>query len=173
MQRGADVGGLLGPLEGEAALAERDLIVGAAHRRDDAKDEARARALRTELEARGAALRDLAARCVAAVQPAPRFAVPEVDALGPVPQAPDAVDAYLARLETVGRALTLAEAAYAGALERRDELSGRLEAYRAKAAGTSRRLRPAPVRRPSRDDAPTWPSSTAGPARSWTGPPPT
>ena len=137
VQRGADVGGLLGPLEGEAALAERNLIVGAAHRREDAKDEARARALRTELEARGAALRDLAARCVAAVQPAPRFAVPEVAALGPVPQAPDAVDAYLARLETVGRAMTLAQAAYAGALERRDELSGRLEAYRAKAAGTS------------------------------------
>ena len=137
VQRGADVGGLLGPLEGEAALAERNLIVGAAHRREDAKDEARARALRTELEARGAALRDLAARCVAAVQPAPRFAVPEVAALGPVPQAPDAVDAYLARLETVGRAMTLAQAAYAGALERRDELSGRLEAYRAKATGTS------------------------------------
>ncbi len=58
---------------------------GAAHRREDAQDEARARALRTELEARGAALRDLAARCVAAVQPAPRFAVPEVAALGPVP----------------------------------------------------------------------------------------
>jgi hypothetical protein len=134
--RGADVGGLLGPLEGEAALAERDLIVGASRRREDAKDQARARALGTELEARGAALRDLAARCVAAVHPAPRFAVPDVAALGPVPEEPAAVDAYLARLETVGRAMTLAQAAYAGALERRDELSGRLEAYRAKGAGT-------------------------------------
>ena len=84
-QRGADVGGLLGPLEGEAAVAERDLIVGASRRREDARDEARARALRTELEARGAALRDLAARCVAAVHPAPRFAVPDVAALGAVP----------------------------------------------------------------------------------------
>ena len=71
--RGADVGGLLGPLENDAARAERDLIVGAANRRADAHDEARARALRAELEARGAALRDLAARCVAEVTPAPRL----------------------------------------------------------------------------------------------------
>jgi hypothetical protein len=73
---------------------------------------------------------------VAAVHPAPRFAVPDVAALGAVPQEASAVDAYLARLETVGRAMTLAQAAYAGALERREELSGRLEAYRAKASGT-------------------------------------
>ena len=39
------------------------------NRRADAHDEARARALRAELEARGAALRDLAARCVAAGRP--------------------------------------------------------------------------------------------------------
>ena len=70
-QRGADVGGLLGPLEHDAARAERDLIVGASNRRADAHDEARARALRAELEARGAALRDLAARCVAAGRPRP------------------------------------------------------------------------------------------------------
>ena len=56
-KRGADVGGLLGPLEQDAARAERDLIVGASNRRADAHDEARARALRSELEARGAALR--------------------------------------------------------------------------------------------------------------------
>ena len=85
---GASVGGLLGPLESEVARAERDLIVGASNRRADAHDEERARALRGELEARGAALRDLAARCVAAVTPAPRFAVPDVSALGPVPDGP-------------------------------------------------------------------------------------
>ena len=71
---------------------------------------------------------------------------------GRCPTAPDAVDAYLARLETVGRAMTLAQAAYAGALERRDELSGRLEAYRAKAAGTAalRSGAPRATRRPGR-----------------------
>lgn len=133
-QRGADVGGLLGPLEQECARAERDLIVGASTRRARAHDEARAAALRTELEARGAAVRALAARCVAQVVPAPRFAVPDVAALGPVPTDPAAVDAYLLRLDAVGRALTIAQSAYAGALAERDELRGRLGAYAAKAA---------------------------------------
>jgi hypothetical protein len=116
------------------ARAERDLIVGASNRRSDAHDEERARALRGELEARGAALRDLAARCVAAVVPAPRFAVPDVSALGAVPTDPAAVDAYLVRLDAVGRAMTMAQDAYARALTERDELRGRIEAYAAKAA---------------------------------------
>ncbi len=133
-QRGANVGGLIGPLETEVARAERDLIVGGANRRADAHDESRARALRAELEARGAALRLLAARCVAEVTPAPRFAVPEVAALGVVPRDPAAVDAYLVRLDAVGRAMTMAQDAYAKALSELDELRGRLEAYAAKAA---------------------------------------
>ena len=87
ISRGADVGGLLGPLEQDAARAERDLIVGASNRRAHAHDEQRARALLLELEARGAALRDLAARCVAQVDPAPRLAVPKCGA-GPVPPSP-------------------------------------------------------------------------------------
>jgi hypothetical protein len=134
VKRGADVGGLLGPLEQDAARAERDLIVGASNRRADAHDEERARALRTELEARGAALRDLAARCVAQVAPAPRLAVPDVSALGPVPTEPAAVDAYLVRLDAVGRAMTMAQDAYASALAERDELRLTLGAYAAKAA---------------------------------------
>ncbi len=132
-KRGADVGGLVGPLEADAARAERDLIVGSATRAEAARDVTRARGLRAELEARGAAIRDLAAHCVAAVTPAPRLAVPDVAALGPVPQAPADVDAYLARLATVSRALNLAHSAYATALDERDELRGRLEAYAIKA----------------------------------------
>ena len=133
-QRGADVGGLLGPLEQDTARAERDLIVRASNRRTHAHDEATARALRAQLEARGAALRDLAARCVAQVAPAPRLAVPDVSALGPVPADPAAVDAYLVRLDAVGRAMTMAQDAYASALSERDELRGALGAYAAKAA---------------------------------------
>jgi len=132
-KRGADVGGLVGPLEADAARTERDLIVGSATRAEAARDATRARGLRAELEARGAAIRDLAARCVAAVTPAPRLAVPDVAALGPVPKAPADVDAYLTRLATVSRALNLAHAAYATALDERDELRGRLEAYAIKA----------------------------------------
>jgi len=132
-QRGADTGGLIGPLETDIARAERDLIVGAANRRAEARDAARARALHVELEARGVALRDLATRCVAEVTPAPRFAVPDVSALGGVPTSPAAVDAYLIRLDAVGRALTMAQDAYAAALSERDELRGRLDGYAAKA----------------------------------------
>jgi len=133
-KRGADVGGLVGPLEADAARTERDLIVGSATRAAAARDATRARALRAELEARGAAIRDLAARCVAAVTPAPKLAVPDVAALGPVPQAPAEIDAYLARLAMVSRALNFAHSAYATALDERDELRGRLEAYAIKAA---------------------------------------
>jgi hypothetical protein len=133
-KRGADVGGLVGPLEADAARAERDLIVGSATRAATARDAKRAQGLRAELEARGAAIRDLAARCVASVTPAPRLAVPDVGALGPVPQSPADVDAYLVRLATVSRALNFAHAAYATALDERDELRGRLEAYAIKAA---------------------------------------
>lgn len=132
-KRGADVGGLVGPLEADAARTERDLIVGSATRAEAARDVARARQLRAELEARGAAIRDLAAQCVATVNPAPRLAVPDVAALGPVPQSAAEVDAYLARLATVSRALNLAHAAYSTALDERSELRGRLEAYAIKA----------------------------------------
>jgi hypothetical protein len=135
-RRGADVGGLVGPLEADAARIERDLIVGSATRAEAARDATRAHELRAELEARGAAIRDLAARCVASVTPAPRLAVPDVAALGPVPQTPADVDAYLARLASVCRALNLAHAAYATALDERDELRGRLEAYAIKATRT-------------------------------------
>jgi len=133
-KRGADVGGLVGPLEADAARTERDLIVGSATRAAAARGVTRAGELRAELEARGAAIRDLAVRCVASVSPAPKLAVPDVSALGPVPMAAAEVDTYLARLAMVSRALNLAHAAYATALDERDELRGRLEAYAVKAA---------------------------------------
>jgi hypothetical protein len=132
-KRGADVGGLAGPLEAGAARVERDLIVGSATRAAAARSVTRARQLRGELEARGAAIRDLAAQCVAAVKPAPKLAVPDVDALGPVPATASQVDAYLARLATVSRAMNLAHAAYSSAMDEREELRGRLEAYAVKA----------------------------------------
>src|SRR5665811_2091326 len=135
-KRGADVGGLVGPLEADAARTERDLIVGSATRAETARDATRARELRAELEARGAAIRDLAARCVATVTPAPRLAVPDVAALGPVPKTAAEVGSYLTRLATVSRALNFAHAAYATALDERNELLGRLEAYAIKATRT-------------------------------------
>jgi hypothetical protein len=131
--RGGDVGGVIGPLEADATRFERDLIVHAAQRRAAGALLARARELRSELQAREAALRSIVDRCVATVDPAPRYAVPDVDALGPMPNTPEPLKAYVARLDQVSRALTLAQSAYLEALGRREELDGRLEAYRAKA----------------------------------------
>ena len=117
---------------------ERDLIVGGATRRERAADVARARAVRTELEAQGVAVRTLADWCVAAVTPAPRLGVPDVTALGPVPNTPAELERYLTRLDAVRRALGQAQSAYGAALERRDELAARLDAYQVKAGSVAR-----------------------------------
>ncbi|MBB5838000.1 hypothetical protein [Kribbella italica] len=137
-KRGADVGGLIGPLEIDAALVERDLIVGSATRRERAADVARARTLRTELAAQGTAVRALADQCVAAVTPAPRLGVPDVNALGAVPNTPAELEKYLTRLDAVRRALGQAQSAYGAALARRDELAARLDAYQVKAGSVAR-----------------------------------
>jgi hypothetical protein len=136
-KRGADIGGLIGPLEIDAARAERDLIVGAATRKERAADVVRARSLRGDLEAQGTAVRALAYKAVATVKPAPRLAVPDVTALGPVPNTPAELEKYLARLDAVRRALSQAHTAYGAALERRDELAARLDAYQVKAGSVA------------------------------------
>jgi len=132
-KRGADVGGLLAPLEYDASTAERDLIVGAGKRLEAARDAERAAVERGELAARGAAIRLLEAQCVNVVDPAPRLAIPDVTALGDVPTDATGVDAYLRRLDAVSRALTAAQNAYANALAEREELVGLSGAYQAQA----------------------------------------
>jgi chromatin segregation and condensation protein Rec8/ScpA/Scc1 (kleisin family) len=57
-----------------------------------------------------------------------------VTAIGPVPNTPAELEKYLTRLDAVRRALGQAQAAYGAALERRDELAARLDAYQVKAA---------------------------------------
>lgn len=137
-RRGADVGGLVGPLEADAARCERDLIVAAATRRDDQRDRARAHALRAELVALGERVAAVADTCVAQVLHAPTLAVPRVESLGPVPDDATTVDAYLLRLSTAARALAFAENTYAAPVCERDELRNLLDLYRAKAAATGR-----------------------------------
>jgi hypothetical protein len=134
LQRGGDVGGLLGPLENDTALFERDLIVGGAERRDTRDRAAAATELREDLLARSAALEQLAARCVESVDPAPRYAVPDVEALGPVPASPTELAAYRKRLGRVGDAMNLAHASYAAALAAHDDLVARLDASTLKAS---------------------------------------
>lgn len=141
-RRGADVGGLVGPLESDVAHAERDLIVGAATRRDDERDLARARAWRPQLVERARAVTLVADECVARVQPSPVLGIPQVDSLGPVPDAPADVDAYLARLEAVERALTRAERAYRAPVAELAGLRGLYEASVAQATARGRDVYP-------------------------------
>ncbi|NHA68892.1 hypothetical protein [Phycicoccus flavus] len=133
-RRGGDVGGLLGPLENDAARVERDLIVGGAQRRSAREQVARAAEQLAGLEARQGALAQLARQAVGTVSPAPRHAVPDVSMLGPVPSAESDLTAYLARLERVDAAMSLAQSRYAAAVAERDELVSRLDGYAAKAS---------------------------------------
>jgi hypothetical protein len=134
--RGGDVVGLLGPLEIEAATFERDLIVNSARRRDAAALVQRAREQRADLEAREAALRVIVEECVRRVDSAPHYAVPDTEALGPVPNTRNELENYLRRLDQVSRAMTIAQTAYTKALHDHQELDSRLEAYHAKAEAT-------------------------------------
>jgi hypothetical protein len=124
---------MLGPLENDATTYERDLIVGNARRRDARDQVVRARELRADLEARESALEKLAEQCVSTVDPAPHYAVPDVDALGPVPNTPETIGPYLDKLDRVGQAMTLAQDKYAAALSEHSELVELLDAYVAKA----------------------------------------
>lgn len=126
-RRGADVGGLLAPLESQAATVERDLIVAASARAHAKADHRQATQEVAELTARGQAVRALAERARAAVTPAPRLGIPDVSALGPVPADPGELTAYLSRLERVDRALAHAQGEYAAALDRRADLASRAE----------------------------------------------
>ena len=134
--RGGDVGGLLPSLEIDAARFERDLIVGAAQRRQARIEVEQVRRLRDTLEAREERLRTVATECVATVDPAPRYAVPDVDALGPVPNTLDGLAEYRRRLGLVDRALTVADDAYTTALRQHADLRARLDAYHLKATAT-------------------------------------
>ncbi|MDO5740159.1 MAG: hypothetical protein Q4P07_08430 [Ornithinimicrobium sp.] len=129
VQRGADVGGLIAPLEARAAMTERDLIVAASARAHARVDHARATREANELSARGLAVRALAERARQALSPAPTLGIPDVTALGAIPADPDELTAYLSKLERVDRALSMAQSTYAAALARREDLitrAGRL-----------------------------------------------
>lgn len=134
LSRGGDVGGMVGPAEIDATKLERDLIVGGAQRRQARDLVQQAKELRDDLESREAALTQLVAKCVRTVAPSPKYAVPDVAALGPLPNTKSAVEAYIARLQQVGKAMQVVQQAYGKALSDREELIARLQQWRAKAA---------------------------------------
>ncbi len=131
---GGDVVGPLQFLEADVARAERDLIVASATHRELSRDFRATLQRRAELSAEEDRIRELAARCAAEVTPIPRLAVPDVEALGRVPQSRTELDAFAAKLGLVARALAMVRDAYARPLSERDELRGRLAAAQAKAS---------------------------------------
>lgn len=129
--RGGDIGGLLGPLEADAATFERDLIVGGVLRRqqvaqapanraatnnDEAQRAEMARRLRADLIVRGQQLDELVTRVAATIPNPPKYAVPDVTALGPVPTDAAQLEAYLNRLKQVAKAMEVIDHAYAEAV---------------------------------------------------------
>jgi hypothetical protein len=141
--RGADVTGPLALVETDVARTERDLIVAAARRRDLLRDRERAARRLRALASMEEDVRAVAARCTEKIADAPDPGVPELSALGPVPDAEADVDAYLVRLDDLERALTRAAAAYQAPLDERAELRGRLRGFQAKARAELRDQDPA------------------------------
>ncbi len=133
--RGGDIGGLLGTLEIDAARLERDLIVGAAQRREARDLLTRAREQLAEASAREQAVRALATQVSASVWPAPDTVLPSVAGLGPVPNTRTALVGYVDGLARVDAQLTDAHAALASALTQRDAAASLLAALQAKANG--------------------------------------
>jgi len=140
--RGGDVAGPLAELETRTAHAERDLMVAVSQRRSVARARADAQATAAALEAREPALHALAERCRQEVTHPPRLAVPDVSRLGPVPEQREALDAYVARLDAVRRALDAAQDAYSSPLRERAELRYRLGRATATAASNGRDASP-------------------------------
>ena len=116
---GADVGGLLGPLENDTARLERDLIVGVAKhqkRQQFASPSAQtAVAVRDRLAQRKKAL-DLLAQEARGVPGAPDLVVPDVAVLGSVPEDEEAIERYLNRMRRLESAMEQVEQAYKEAL---------------------------------------------------------
>ncbi len=132
--RGGDIGGLLGRLEVDAALTERDLIVGAAQRREARDLLTKVREQLAEASAREQAVRSLSAQVTAAVWPAPEATLPAVSALGPLPNTRTALVGYAEALTRIDTELSQAQAALAHALTERDEAGATFAGLREQAA---------------------------------------
>lgn len=135
--RGADVGGLIGPLENDAARFERDLIVFGAQRRETMDEWRAVQELVDDLEAREGALRDLATEARSAVTPLPPYAVPDVSALGPPPSTKPELAAFRARLDRVAAAMNLATDLFSQALDKRADLVVRAEGVASQNVGSA------------------------------------
>ena len=107
-ERGGDISGSLSALEIDAAKFERDLIVGAAQRREARELLDQARQKLAGLSQSEQELRAQAAQLSGQVWPAPHVELPSVAALGPVPNTGRALRGYLAALDGLANQLAAA-----------------------------------------------------------------
>lgn len=126
----------VGHLESAAAVLERDLIVQAARSRHEQAQPDHVREVREELVIKASAVRSLAERAVQTLHPAPRLAIPDVTALGEVPDGRDELATYVSNLERVDRALEQAHATYAAALAHYSDLLDRVDTLASTLSGT-------------------------------------
>ncbi|MBN9106352.1 MAG: hypothetical protein J0I14_15285 [Propionibacteriaceae bacterium] len=132
--RGGDVLGLLGALEADAAKLERDLIVGAARRREGRDLLTRAREENAELAAQEHAVSALLGQVAAAIWPVPAVAMPDLGRLGPMPNTAAALTGYLAEVDRVEAEFGAAQAVLSRSVADRDAAASGLAALQARAA---------------------------------------
>lgn len=119
-RRGGDIAGPLGVVETEAALLERDLIVGAARRRQGRDLVTKARTEVARLSQIQDTLVAAAEQARATVWPVADINIDQLKALGPVPNTAEAITAYLADLATTESAIIAARAAFSDRLAERE-----------------------------------------------------
>ena len=132
---GEDALPVIGALQSELAGIDHAAIVADAAEAHERADRDQATAERDHLLAKGEAVRSLAERVLNTVHPAPRLGIPDVSALGDVPESEDELATYVGNLERVGRALDQAHATYAAALAEYADLADRAERLASTLAG--------------------------------------
>jgi hypothetical protein len=125
--RGGDIGGFLGPLEVRASLMERDLIVSHAERAMLAQKVGLASQRRTSMIQREHAVTEIVRKTRSSVDPAPKYAVPSVEALGEIPTTQGQLEEYMKRLDQVNAAFDVVQQANQQALAAKSSLTARFE----------------------------------------------
>lgn len=119
--------GDLAPILSEIAAIDRGAITTRTTHAHQVAGREQATTERDHLLARGEAVRTLAEKVLNAINPAPRLGIPDVEALGEVPEEGPALEAYVGNLERVARALEQAHSTYAAALSEYADLADRAE----------------------------------------------
>ena len=122
LRRGGDIAGFIEPLETDAALFERDLIVeGAQHREYEQLITQIQQLLATTIK-RSQAASQLAERAIAAADKAPCYAIPDPRLLGDIPSDIPGLHVFEEKLSLVNKALDVVENAYQKALDNKNLL---------------------------------------------------